>query len=237
MNKLSGHHHNGTLYVVATPIGNLKDITLRAIETLKSVALIACEDTRQTQKLLHHYEIRKPLVSVHDHNERARTPELLDRLRAGDSVALVSDGGTPLISDPGWWLVHRAIEEQLPVSWIPGPTALIGALVLSGLPMERFVFEGFLPIKSGARRKRLEALKHEERTIILYEAPHRVLKVLQEIREVMGDVSMTCARELTKTFEEVRRGMASGLVHHFEQHLPRGEFVITIHRIAHNGWS
>ena len=221
---------SGTLYVVATPIGNLKDITLRAIETLKTVDPIACEDTRQTSKLLARYEIRKPLVSLHEHNERSRTPELLERLRSGASVALVSDGGTPLISDPGWWLVHRTIEEGLPVSWIPGATALVGALVLSGLPTDRFVFEGFLPAKPGARRKRLEALKQEDRTIVLYESPHRLLKTLTEIREVLGDVSISCARELTKTFEEVRRGTANEMVHHFEQHVPRGEFVITINQ-------
>ena len=220
----------GTLYLVATPIGNLQDITLRAIETLKMVDVIACEDTRQTSKLLQRYEIRKPLVSLHDHNERARTPELIEQLRGGQSVALVSDGGTPLINDPGWYLVHRVIEEGLPVSWIPGPTALIGALVLSGLPTDRFVFEGFLPVKSGARRKRLEQLKEEERTVVLYESPHRLLKTLKEIYEILGEVSVSCARELTKTFEEVKRGRASEVLKHFEQHAPRGEFVITINQ-------
>ncbi len=217
---------SGILYVLATPIGHLKDITLRAVETLKSVGLIACEDTRQTSKLLHHYDIRKPLVSLHDHNERQRTPELLDRLKAGASIALVSDGGTPLISDPGWWLVRQAISEGIPVSWIPGPTALIGALVLSGLPTDRFVFEGFLPVKPGARRKRLEALKHEARTVILYEAPPRMLKLLREIRELIGDVPAACGRELTKIFEEVQRGPVSALVAHYEAHPPRGECVV-----------
>ncbi|MBI4322768.1 MAG: 16S rRNA (cytidine(1402)-2'-O)-methyltransferase [Candidatus Omnitrophica bacterium] len=216
----------GTLYLVATPVGNLRDVTLRALETLKAVDAIACEDTRQTAKLLHRYQIRKPMTSLHEHNERSRTPGLLARLQAGESIALVCDGGTPLISDPGWWLAHRAIEEQIPVSWIPGPTALVGALVLSGLPMERFVFEGFLPTKSGQRRKRLEALKDEERTIILYESPHRLLKTLRDIHDVLGDVSMACARELTKTFEEARRGTAGELLSHFEQHPPRGEFAI-----------
>ena len=217
----------GTLYVVATPIGNLQDITLRAVETLKSVDVIACEDTRQTAKLLQRYAIRKPLVSLHEHNERVRTPELLAKLKSGASVALVSDGGTPLISDPGWWLVHRAIEEQVPVSWIPGPTALIGALVLSGLPTDRFVFEGFLPVKSGARRRRLEMLKSEARTIVLYESPHRLLKTLRDIHDILGDGQAACARELTKMFEEIRRGVISELIEHFEQHPPRGECVIT----------
>lgn len=218
----------GTLFVVATPIGNLQDITLRAIETLKAVDLIACEDTRQTAKLLARHEIRTPLASLHDHNERQRTPQLIAQLKAGKSVALVSDGGTPLISDPGWWLVHQAIEERISVGWIPGPTALIGALVLSGLPMERFVFEGFLPLKRGARRKRLEVLKDEARAAILYESPHRLLKTLRDVREVLGDVRASCARELTKMFEEVRRGSVSELVAHFEQHPPRGEFVIIL---------
>ena len=217
---------SGTLYVVGTPIGNLQDITLRAIETLKTVDVIACEDTRQTVKLLQRYDIHKPLVSLHEHNERQRTPQLLERLKADESIALVSDGGTPLISDPGWFLVRKALDEELPVSWIPGPTALIGALALSGLPTDRFVFEGFLPTKSGARRKRLEALKGEPRTVVLYESPYRVVKMLQEMREVLGNVTVAVSRELTKMFEEVQRGTISELVAHFEAHPPRGEFVI-----------
>ena len=219
----------GTLYVVATPIGNLKDITLRAIETLKSVDLIACEDTRQTAKLLTRYDIRKPTVSVHEHNERTRTPRLIEKLCAGQSVALVCDGGTPLISDPGWWLVHQAIEARIPVQWIPGPTALIGALVLSGLPMDRFAFEGFLPAKAGARRKRLGALRGESRTVVIYESPHRLLKTLRDMHEILGDIDVSVTRELTKKFEEVHRGRASELVAHFTQHPPRGEFVVTLH--------
>lgn len=219
---------SGTLSVVSTPIGNLQDVALRAVETLKSVDLIACEDTRQTAKLLTRYEIRKPLVSLHEHNERAHTPQLLERLRAGESIALVCDGGTPLISDPGWRLVHRATEERVPVTWIPGACALIGALVLSGLPTDRFVFEGFLPAKAGARRRRLEALRGEARTIVLYESPHRLLAMLRDIREILGDVSLACARELTKTFEEVRRGRISEVLLHFERHTPRGEFVVVL---------
>src|SRR3989338_872817 len=185
----------GMLYMVATPIGNLQDITLRAIDTLKAVDLIACEDTRQTGKLLQHYEIRKPLISLHDHNERQRTPEIIEKLKDGQSVALVCDGGTPLICDPGWWLVHRAIEEGVAVEWIPCPAALIGALALSGLPTDRFVFEGFLPIKPGARRKRLEALKEEPRTVVLYESPHRLLKTLQDVEDVLGDIPLAVSRE------------------------------------------
>lgn len=219
---------SGTLYIVATPVGNLGDVTLRALEILKTVDAIACEDTRQTSKLLQRYELHKPLVSLHEHNQRSRTPALLDRLKAGQSVALVSDGGTPLVNDPGWWLVHQALEASLPVSWIPGASALIGGLVLSGFMAERFVFEGFLPVPPGARRKRLELLKGEQRTIVLYESPHRLLKTLRDLLQALGDVPAAAARELTKTFEEVRRGRLSELLVHFEQHPPRGEFVVIL---------
>ncbi len=218
----------GTLSVVATPIGNLQDITLRALETLKAASVIACEDTRQTGKLLNHYGIRTPLVSLHDHNERQRAPQLIAQLKSGQSIALVSDGGTPLVSDPGWLVVRQAIDAGITVSWIPGPSALIGALVLSGLPVERFIFEGFLPVTSGRRRARFEALKHEARTVVLYESPHRLLKTLNEIRDVIGDVPAACARELTKLFEDVRRGRISELIAHFEQKAPKGEFVIVL---------
>lgn len=218
----------GVLYVVGTPVGNLKDITLRALETLQAVDVIACEDTRQTGKLLAHHHIRKPLISLHDHNERQKTPELVRELEAGRSIALVSDGGTPLVSDPGWLVVRKAIDAGIRVEWIPGPVAAIGGLVLSGLPTERFVFEGFLPVKSGARRRRLEELKQDARTIVLYESPHRLLKALNEIREVFGDVQVACARELTKMYEEVRRGSAGEMIEHFTQHAPRGEFVLVI---------
>ncbi|HBQ38039.1 MAG TPA: 16S rRNA (cytidine(1402)-2'-O)-methyltransferase [Candidatus Omnitrophica bacterium] len=225
----------GTLYLVSTPVGNLGDLTLRAIETLKGVDVIACEDTRQTGKLLAHYQIRKPLTSLHDHNERQKTPQLIGQLKSGQSIALVSDGGTPLVSDPGWYLVRRAIDAGIAVSWIPGATALIGALVLSGLPTDRFVFEGFLPPKPGARRKRLEALKDEPRTVVLYESPHRLLKTLRDIRETLGDVQIACARELTKMFEEVRRGPVSELIAHFEQKVPKGEFVLALNPLRHSG--
>lgn len=225
----------GTLFIVATPIGNLGDLSLRAIETLKSVDLIACEDTRQTGKLLKAHGISRPLTSFHDHNEAAKTPELIGRLRAGASIALVSDAGTPLISDPGWRLVRQAIDAGVTVRWIPGATALIGGLVLSGLPTDRFVFEGYLPAKAVARRKRLVALRTEERTVVLYESPHRLLRALQDIREVLGDLPMACARELTKMFEEVRRGSASELIAHFEQHQPKGEFILAFQAPRHLG--
>ncbi len=218
----------GMLHVVATPVGHLGDLTSRAVDTLRAADLIACEDTRQTGTLLARYQIRRPLVSLHEHNERARTPQLMERLEAGESIALVCDGGTPLISDPGWWLVRQAIDAGVAVTWIPGACALIGALVLSGLPTGRFVFEGFLPAKPGARRRRLEALRGEERTIVLYESPHRLLKTLRDLREILGDVSLACARELTKVFEEVRRGHVSEVLAHFERQTPRGECVLVI---------
>ena len=218
----------GTLAIVSTPIGNLGDITLRALDTLKAADVIACEDTRRTATLLAHYQIRKPTVSLHDHNERQRTPQLLEQLKAGQTIALVCDGGTPLISDPGWWLVHRAIEEGVSVTWIPGAAALIGGLVLSGLPAERFTFEGFLPQKPGARRSRLEALKAEDRTAILYESPHRLVKLLGEILGVFGDVPISVSRELTKHFEEARRERVSQAQVHFTQHPPKGELVVVI---------
>ena len=216
----------GTLFIVSTPIGNLKDITLRALETLKGVDAVACEDTRQTGKLLAHYEIKKPLTALHDHNERFKTPELVNRLKGGQSIALVSDGGTPLISDPGWRLVHEAIAADVPVTWIPGASALLGALVLSGLPVDKFVFEGFLPPKSAARQRRLSFLKQEARTVILYESPHRLVKTLTDIRDILGDIEIACARELTKLFEEVRREKVTQMLAHFEKHPPRGEFVL-----------
>ena len=216
----------GTLYVVATPIGNLQDISLRAIETLRSVDLIACEDTRQTGKLLARHAIRRPMTSLHEYNERQRVPSLLRELAAGRSIALVSDSGTPLISDPGWRVVHEAIGAGVPVRWIPGPAALIGGLVVSGLPTDRFTFEGFLPAKPGARRKRLEALRGESRTVVCYEAPQRLLKTLRELRALFGDIPVTCARELTKIFEEARRGPIGEVLAHFEQHPPRGECTV-----------
>ena len=221
-------NNQGILYLVGTPIGNLGDASVRVIETLKSVDLIACEDTRRTGQLLAHFQIRKAMASLHEHNERARTPGLIERMRAGESVAIVSDGGTPLMNDPGWWLVHQAIAAEIPVSWIPGPTALIGALVLSGLPADRFVYEGFLPAKPGARRKRLEALKDEERTVVLYESPHRLLRTLADMCEILGERPMAVARELTKKFEEIRRGTPNQLLAHFKQHEPRGELVLVV---------
>ncbi len=203
---------SGTLYIVATPIGNLEDITLRALRILKEVDFIAAEDTRHTQKLLSHFDIHKNLTSYHDHNKEEKAPVIVTRLLEGQSAALVSDAGTPGISDPGYFLINRAIENEIPVIPIPGPTAAIAALSVSGLPTDAFVFEGFLPSKRSQRLSRLEFLKNESRTIILYEAPHKILKTLLDIREVMGDRRVSLSRELTKIHENTLRGNISAII-------------------------
>jgi 16S rRNA (cytidine1402-2'-O)-methyltransferase len=216
------------LYIVATPIGNLKDITLRAIEVLKSADLIACEDTRHTKILTGHYGINKPLISYFEYNNIKRGEYLIKELKEGKNIALVSDAGTPGISDPGSHIIKLAIENNIPLTFIPGPTAFIGALVLSGLPTHKFIFEGFLPAKSGARKNRLKQLKDENRTLIFYESPHRLLKTLQDILEVLGEREIALVRELTKKFEEIKRDKTSSLIEHFQHVVPRGEFIIII---------
>ncbi|MDP3142340.1 MAG: 16S rRNA (cytidine(1402)-2'-O)-methyltransferase [Candidatus Omnitrophota bacterium] len=216
------------LYIVATPIGNLKDITLRAIETLKSVDLIACEDTRHTQNITTQYQISKPLTSYFEHNKVTKGRQILELLKQGKSVALVSDAGTPGISDPGFHLIRLAIENNIPLTIIPGPTAIIAALVLSGFPTHKFVFEGFLPVKKEGRRKLLKKLAAEERTIVAYESPHRLLKTLEDMVEVLDDPLIACIREVTKKFEEIRRERASALLEHFTKQKPRGEFVLVL---------
>ncbi len=198
----------GRLYLVATPIGNLEDITYRAVRVLGHVDLIACEDTRQTRKLLDHYAISKPTISYHEHNEAQRAAELAERMSAGATVALVSDAGTPLVSDPGYRLVRAAIEAGIPVEPVPGPSAALAALAGSGLPADSFHFAGFLPAKSGQRTRALEALKEEAATLVLYEAPHRVLETLDAIAAVLGPRPVVAARELTKVHEEFLRGTA-----------------------------
>jgi len=215
----------GTLFIVATPIGNLEDITLRALKVLGQVDVIACEDTRHTRKLLAHYQISKPLISYHEHNESERAEQLLKRLLAGESVALVSDAGTPSISDPGYRLIREAARRQIKVSPIPGPSAAIAALAGAGLPTDSFTFAGFLPSRRGARRARLSMLKRLDTTLVFYEAPHRIRTVLAELKEELGDRDCVVARELTKIHEEFIRGRLSeiqGLVQ------PRGEFVIIL---------
>lgn len=217
----------GTLYVVSTPIGNLEDITLRAVKILSAVDLIAAEDTRTTKVLLGRYNISKPMLSYFSHNERRRAPEILERLEAGASIALVSDAGTPGISDPAYVLITQALERGIPVVPIPGPAALMAALVVSGLRTDSFVFEGFLPIKKG-RKSKLEELSQEPRTIVLYESPHRILKTLREIFEHFGDREVAVAREMTKKFEEVTRGKLSVVLDGLSKRQPRGEYVIVI---------
>lgn len=199
----------GTLYLVATPIGNLEDITLRALRILRDeVTAIACEDTRQTQKLLLHYNISKPLISYHEHNEASRATELIHMMEDGKSVALVSDAGTPLLSDPGYRVVTRAIERNIPIVPIPGASAVLPALAAAGLPTDAFLFIGFLPPKSAARRKKLETVASQSATVIAYESPHRVIETLVDIQVILGDRAVVLAREITKMHEEFLRGSA-----------------------------
>jgi 16S rRNA (cytidine1402-2'-O)-methyltransferase len=218
----------GCLYLVGTPIGNLEDITLRALRILREADQIACEDTRHTQKLLHHYEIAKPLVSYHEHNEMTRAPEILIALEQGAKIALVSDAGMPLVSDPGYRLVTLCLRHQIPVVPIPGPSALLAALSASGLPNEEFLFVGFLPARSGERQRALERLRIEDRTIILYEAPHRVEECVADAREILGDRPACLAREVTKLHEEFRRGKLSALAASLTERPARGEITLLI---------
>jgi 16S rRNA (cytidine1402-2'-O)-methyltransferase len=196
----------GTLYIVATPLGNLEDITLRAIRVLKEVSVIACEDTRRTVKILNRYEIRTPLFIFHEYNKARAGANILRRLRDGESVALVSDAGTPAISDPGYELVREAIGAGVPIEVVPGPSALIAALVVSGLPTDHFTFEGFLPVRKEKRRKAMQALSAETRTMIFYESPQRIAAFLREAGEVFGERRACVVRELTKIHEEILRG-------------------------------
>jgi 16S rRNA (cytidine1402-2'-O)-methyltransferase len=218
----------GCLYLVATPIGNLEDITLRAVRILKQADVIACEDTRHTQKLLQHYGIRKEMVSYHEHNELTRSPELVIELEQGARVALVSDAGTPGISDPGHRLVTLCLRHHIPVVPIPGPSALVAALGASGLPTDEFLFVGFLPPRSGTRRKALAALKAEPRTLIFYEAPHRVVETLADAADLLGPRPAVIAREVTKLHEEFLRGPLPELLEAARKRAPRGEITLLI---------
>lgn len=217
---------SGTLYVVSTPIGNLKDITLRAIEILKQVDLIAAEDTRHTKILTSHYNIKTPLTSYFQYNRIKKADFLIRALKEGKNVALVSDAGTPGISDPGFLIIKKALEEEIPIIPIPGPAAFLTALSVSGLPTNKFAFEGFLSNKSSQRKKQLKELSGEERTVIIYESPHRLIKTLNDILEIFGDINIVCARELTKKFEEVRREEVSECIRHFSNTKILGEFII-----------
>lgn len=214
------------LYIVSTPIGNLKDITLRALETLKSVDLIAAEDTRHTKVLLDAYQIQKPLTSFFEHNQVKKAGHILGLLKEGKHIAIVCDAGTPGISDPGFLMIRLAKENNIPLTVVPGASAFLCALTASGLPSHAFIFEGFLPPKSGARRKKLLAMKETEATVICYESPHRLFKTLKDMQEIWDDPVLVVARELTKKFEEIRRGRAGELIAHFTRHPPKGEFVL-----------
>jgi len=220
----------GTLYLVATPIGNLADITHRALQVLRDVAVIACEDTRHTRKLLQHYGIETKTISYHEHNEQERARELVDSLQKGSDVAVVSDAGTPAISDPGFRLVRAAIESGIAVVPVPGPSALISALIAAGLPTDEFFFGGFLPARASARRARLNELRAVPGTLIFYEAPHRLASSLKDAYEVLGEREAVVARELTKLHEEIRRGRLSELSEHYSSVEPRGEIVLLIDR-------
>jgi 16S rRNA (cytidine1402-2'-O)-methyltransferase len=233
-NQAASPRH-GCLYLVATPIGNLEDITLRALRILKEVDQIACEDTRHTLKLLTHYDIHKPLVSYHEHNELTRAPELVHAMEQGASVALVSDAGVPLVSDPGHRLVSLTIRHHLPVIPIPGPSALLTALSASGLPDEEFLFLGFLPARSGERQRALERLRIEDRTLIFYEAPHRIAEALEDALAILGDRPACLAREVTKLHEEFRRGTLSKLVESLKEHEAKGEITLLIGRPDQGG--
>jgi len=216
------------LYLVPTPIGNLADITLRALDTLRQVDVILCEDTRTSGYLLRHYQIQKPLYAYHQHNEHRILEQLIGQLQEGKVFALLTDAGTPGISDPGYLLLRECLKHHIPVECLPGATAFVPALVQSGLPANSFVFEGFLPLKKG-RKTKLEQLAAEERTIVLYESPHRLAKSLSEMAAYFGpERPAAVCRELTKMFEETRRDTLSGLAEHFSQHPPKGEIVVVI---------
>jgi 16S rRNA (cytidine1402-2'-O)-methyltransferase len=219
---------SGTLYLVSTPIGNLEDLSLRAKRLLAEADLIAAEDTRHTQQLLARYEIHTPLTSYHDHNKEEKTPVLIERLRQGQTIALVSDAGTPTISDPGYYLITGCIAAGIPVSPVPGPTAPLAALAASGLPTDAFLFAGFLPRKPGARQKRLEALAPLRETLLLFESPHRLLRLLEELQLRLGDRRVAVCRELTKLHEEILRGRLSEVVERFKGKIVKGEITIVV---------
>ncbi|MEK7309881.1 MAG: 16S rRNA (cytidine(1402)-2'-O)-methyltransferase [Planctomycetota bacterium] len=227
--------NTGILYLVSTPIGNLEDITLRALRVLKEVDLIACEDTRLTANLLNHYDIKKPLISYFEpawrsgrHNKDKQGQLLIDKLLAGSSIALVSNAGTPLISDPGYELVNLCVEHNILVRVIPGASAAVSALAISGLPTDKFIFEGFLPKKPSKRRKRLQDISSETRTIVIYESPYRILKTLSELKDILGERRIVLAREMTKFYEEVIRGNIEDVIQHLGCKKIKGEITLII---------
>ncbi len=216
------------LFVVATPIGNLGDITLRAVEVLKSADVIAAEDTRRSGMLLKHFGIKKPFISYHEHNEAARTTELVERLGRGENVALITDAGMPGLSDPGVRLIRECIKRELPFTIIPGPSSILTALLGSGFSTEKFSFRGFLPVKSGQRERALRAAAERDETAIFFESPYRLTKTLAACIDIMPERQLCVARELTKKFEEFRRGTASELLAHYQARPPKGEIVLVI---------
>ena len=216
------------LYVVATPIGNLGDITLRALEVLKSVDVVAAEDTRHSGLLLKHFEIKKPFVSYHEHNEAARTAELVERVARGETIALITDAGTPGLSDPGLRLIRECINRELPFTIVPGPSLIVIALLGSGFSTERFSFRGFLPVKSGRRERELRLAAESEETTLFFESPYRILRTLQACSAIMPNRQLCIARELTKKFEEFRRGNPAELLAHYEAHPAKGEIVLVV---------
>ena len=224
----STNPQEGILYIVATPIGNLEDITFRAVRTLREVNLIAAEDTRRTRKLLNAYEISTPLISLHEHNEKEKSSLIISKIKSGMSVAYVTDAGTPCISDPGYYLVKLVHAENLRVIPVPGGSAVITALSASGFPADNFIFCGFLPVKESKRRKILEELKEEEKTVVFYESPARHLAALQDMYDVLGDREIVIAREMTKMFEEIKYGKISGFLNNRAQGKTKGEFTIIL---------
>jgi 16S rRNA (cytidine1402-2'-O)-methyltransferase len=216
------------LYVIATPIGNLGDITLRAIEALKSADVVAAEDTRHSGMMLKQFGIKKPFISYHEHNEAARTTELVERLGRGENVALITDAGTPGLSDPGLRLIRECIKREVPFTIIPGPSSILAALLGSGFSTDKFCFRGFLPVKSGQRERELRAAAERDETVIFFDSPYRLTKTLATCIDVMPDRQLCIARELTKKFEEFRRGVASELLAHYEAHPPKGEIVLVV---------
>ncbi|SRR5581483_1769692 len=216
------------LFFIATPIGNLGDITLRALEILRDVDLVAAEDTRHSGVLLKHYQIDKPFISYHEHNEAMRTAQLVERLAAGENIALITDAGMPGISDPGARLIRECIKRELPFTIVPGPSSILTALIGSGFSSEKFFFGGFLPNKSGGRERELRAAAAREETTIFFESPHRLVKTLRASIDILQDRQLCVARELTKKFEEFRRGVAADLLKHYEARPPKGEIVLVI---------
>ncbi len=224
MNRIT----SGTLFIVSTPIGNLEDITFRALRILKEVDLIAAEDTRKTRRLLTHYEINTPLTSFFEGNQQRKTEKLIERLKDGESIALVSDAGTPMISDPGYPLLRQCISDEVRIVPVPGASAILTAAAVSGMPLHNFIFQGFLSPKSGKRKRQLTQLAIEERTLILFESPHRICRFLEDALEIMGDREIVIARELTKRYEEVFRGNIRAALEKYCSTEPRGEFTIVI---------